>query len=62
METNKNCSQINKKLFRSSLEKLAICRQKYDANVKNVIAKKSLKVNQLDYSDRALRDEKNQLV
>ena len=41
---------------------MAIFRKKYDANVKNVIVKRSSKLNQSDYSDRALRNEKAQLV
>ena len=44
------------------IEKLATCTKKYDANVKNVIAKRSSKLNQSYYGDRALRDEKAQLV
>ena len=42
------------------IEKIAICRKKYDAHVKNLIAKRCSKLNQSDYSDRALRDEKAQ--
>ena len=42
------------------MERIAICRRKYDANVKNVIAKRSSKLNQSDYSDRPLRDKKAQ--
>ena len=44
------------------MERIAICRRKYDANVKNVIAKRSSKLNQSDYSDRGLRDDKARLV
>ena len=44
------------------IEKIAICRKKYDANVENVIAKRSSKLNQSEYSDTALRDEKAQHV
>ena len=43
------------------IEKIAICRKKYDANVKNLIAKKSSNSNQSDYSDKALQDKKAQL-
>ena len=39
---------------------MAICRKKYNANMKNVIAKRSSKLNQSEYSERALRDNKAQ--
>ena len=44
------------------IEKIAICRRKYDANVKNIIAKISSKLNQSDYRDRPLQNKKPQRV
>ena len=41
---------------------MAICRKKYNTNVKNVIAKGSSKLNQSEYNDRALQDDKAQHV
>ena len=49
-------------MIKNNNRKIAICRKKYNANVKNGIAKRSSKLNQSEYSDRALRDEKAQHI
>ena len=44
------------------MKKIAICGKRYDENVKNVITKRSSKLNESEHSDRALRDQKAQHV